>query len=39
MKGVGVAATLSMIGSAARAEDKIKVGFIFLGPIGDYGWT
>jgi basic membrane protein A len=39
MKGVGAAATLSMISTAAHAEDKIKVGFIFLGPIGDYGWT
>lgn len=39
MKAAGVAATLSLVGTAARAEDKIKVGFIFLGPIGDYGWT
>ena len=40
MKGVGAAATLSMIAGAARAqEEKIKVGFVFLGPIGDYGWT
>ncbi len=40
MKGVGAAATLSMIGTTpARAEDKVKVGFVFLGPIGDYGWT
>lgn len=33
------AATLPMLGTMARAEDKLKVGFIFLGPIGDYGWT
>ena len=40
MKGVGAAATLSMIGAhAALAQEKVKVGFIFLGPIGDYGWT
>ena len=39
MKGVGAAATLSMIGRPALAADKVKVGFIFLGPIGDYGWT
>lgn len=39
MKGVGAAASLSMIGSVARAQEKVKVGFIFLGPIGDYGWT
>jgi basic membrane protein A len=23
----------------AQAEDKLKVGFIYLGPVGDYGWT
>ena len=23
----------------AFAQDKTKIGFIFLGPIGDYGWT
>ncbi len=23
----------------AFAQEKLKVGFIFLGPIGDYGWT
>ena len=39
MKGVGAAATLSMIATAARAEDKVKIGFVFIGPIGDYGWT
>ncbi len=29
-----VAATLS-----APAAQKLKVGFIYLGPVGDYGWT
>lgn len=33
------AAALPLMGTAARAEDKVKIGFIFLGPIGDYGWT
>jgi len=32
--GVG-GATLS----SARAADKLKVGFIYLGPVGDLGWT
>jgi len=27
------------LGSAALAADKLKVGFIYLGPIGDLGWT
>ncbi len=24
---------------AARADDPLKVGFIYLGPVGDFGWT
>jgi basic membrane protein A and related proteins len=24
---------------AASAQEKLKVGFIYLGPIGDFGWT
>src|ERR1700685_2020944 len=24
---------------AAPAAEKLKVGFIYLGPVGDYGWT
>ena len=27
----------SMFG--ASAADKLKVGFIYLGPVGDFGWT
>jgi simple sugar transport system substrate-binding protein len=33
------AAALPLIGSRASAQEKLKVGFILLGPIGDYGWT
>ena len=36
------AATLGLslaFGGAAFAEDKTKVGFVFVGPIGDGGWT
>ena len=33
-------ATLPMLGgSGALAADPLKVGFIYLGPIGDAGWT
>jgi basic membrane protein A and related proteins len=39
VKAAGAAATLPLIGTSAFAQDKLKVGFIFLGPIGDYGWT
>ncbi|WP_371927016.1 BMP family ABC transporter substrate-binding protein [Bradyrhizobium sp. WD16] len=24
---------------AATASDKLKVGFVYLGPVGDFGWT
>ncbi|WP_063690672.1 BMP family ABC transporter substrate-binding protein [Bradyrhizobium stylosanthis] len=36
-----LAAGLLLAGSvsAASAADKLKVGFIYLGPIGDLGWT
>src|SRR6201990_359868 len=27
------------ITGAASAADKLKVGFIYLGPVGDFGWT
>jgi basic membrane protein A and related proteins len=30
---------LPMLGRGAFAAEPLKVGFIFLGPIGDYGWT
>ncbi|ABY39552.1 BMP family ABC transporter substrate-binding protein [Brucella suis] len=28
-----------MLGGAAHAEEKLKVGFIYIGPPGDFGWT
>jgi simple sugar transport system substrate-binding protein len=37
------AAALLLAGSAgissASAADKLKVGFVYLGPVGDFGWT
>jgi len=33
------AAALPALAGKAMAADKLKIGFIFLGPIGDYGWT
>ena len=32
--GLGLAATLS-----AQAADPFKVGFVYVGPIGDHGWS
>ena len=34
----GAAIALGLSG-AAFAQDKTKVGFIFVGPVGDGGWT
>ena len=32
--------TVGMAGGAAFAnEDKLKAGFIYVGPVGDYGWS
>src|ERR1700744_2712816 len=38
--GAAAAALLAAgIASGASAEDKLKVGFVYLGPVGDFGWT
>ena len=37
-----LAATLAVAGigiGAAQAQDVTKVGFVYVGPIGDHGWT
>src|SRR6195256_3131632 len=44
MRKILVAATAAMFAagaalSSASAADKLKVGFIYLGPVGDLGWT
>ena len=44
MRKILIAATTVMLTAAASlfgasAADKLKVGFIYLGPIGDLGWT
>lgn len=39
---IGSAATglgLALSGGAARAAGPLKIGFVYLGPIGDGGWT
>ena len=33
------AAALATVGVPALAQDKTKVGFVFVGPVGDGGWT
>ena len=44
MKKILIAATAAMLATGAglfgaSAADKLKVGFIYLGPVGDLGWT
>lgn len=39
IQAAGAAATLPILGAPALAQEKVKIGFIYLGPIGDYGWT
>ena len=36
---VAVALAMTLASGAASAADKLKVGFIYVGPIGDHGWT
>ena len=31
--------SLSFLFSFSAFADKLKVGFIYVGPIGDHGWT
>ncbi len=33
------AAAIAGIATTAQAEEKLKVGFIYVGPIGDHGWS
>lgn len=35
----GAAATLPLIGRPAFAADPLKIGFMYVGPVGDYGWS
>lgn len=37
--GAGLALALSAVAGAGLAQDKMKVGFVYVGPIGDHGWT
>jgi len=33
------AAVLTISSATAMADDPIKVGFVYVGPVGDHGWT
>ncbi len=32
-------AALALVAGSASAQDKLKVGFIYVGPVGDHGWS
>ena len=34
-----VAVSLGMSAFAGEAKEKVKVGFVYVGPTGDHGWT
>ncbi|MEM6421383.1 MAG: BMP family ABC transporter substrate-binding protein, partial [Pseudomonadota bacterium] len=34
-----VAASLALPGTAPAATEPLKVGFVYVGPVGDHGWT
>jgi basic membrane protein A and related proteins len=33
------AATLAGFGTRLRAQEQVKAGFVYVGPVGDHGWT
>lgn len=39
LKTAAAASALPLLGKSAFAMDPIKVAFVYLGPIGDHGWT
>lgn len=39
IKGAAVAAAAPLLAKTGYAADKRKVAFVYLGPIGDHGWT
>src|SRR5277367_4279717 len=38
MFAIGAGLVASLVGASA-ADDKLKIGFVYLGPVGDFGWT
>ena len=39
LKILGLATAAGLLAFGAQAQDKLKVGFVYVGPIGDFGWT
>src|ERR1700690_1842390 len=39
VKTAAAGLALPVLGRSAFAAEPIKIGFIYLGPVGDFGWT
>jgi simple sugar transport system substrate-binding protein len=41
LAGILAVALMTTLGmqAAVQAQDKVKVGFVYVGPVGDHGWT
>jgi len=39
VKTAAAASALPFLGRGAFADEPLKVGYIYLGPVGDFGWT
>jgi simple sugar transport system substrate-binding protein len=39
LKAGGAAAALPLLGGRAFAQEPLKVGFVYVGPVGDFGYT
>jgi simple sugar transport system substrate-binding protein len=39
MTGLAAFAATALIGGQALAQEKLKIGFIYVGPVGDHGWS
>ena len=39
LSGTAAAAGIGLIGSRARAAEPLQVGFVYVGPVGDFGWS
>lgn len=37
--GTGVMLAAMAVTNGAMAQDKTKIGFVYVGPVGDHGWT
>jgi simple sugar transport system substrate-binding protein len=39
MTGLAVLAATALMGGQVLAQEKLKIGFIYVGPVGDHGWS